>query len=182
MCPSANALLALMCFQASREEARLGDSGQIILLKDQDRSRWNKKLIEKGLCHLDVATEKDSVSEYHLEAAIGACHAMANNFKATDWARIHTLYDVLYKIKPGPVVELNRAIALGYSVSAQAGLDSLLMIKGLEETYLYYAALGDFYNEINDPENSRAAYEKAIGLVTSRRERELLMKKRDTLL
>jgi RNA polymerase sigma factor (sigma-70 family) len=180
--PSANALLALMCFQASREEARLGDSGQIILLKDQDRSRWNKKLIEKGLYHLDVATEKDSVSEYHLEAAIGACHAMANNFKATDWARIHTLYDVLYKIKPGPVVELNRAIALGYSVSAQAGLESLLMIKGLEETYLYYAALGDFYNEINDPENSRAAYEKAIGLVTSRRERELLMKKRDTLL
>lgn len=180
--PDANALLALMCFQASREEARLGDSGEIILLKDQDRSRWNKKLIEKGLHHLDTATEKDGVSEYHIEAAIGACHAIANNFEATDWARIHTLYDVLYKIKPGPVVELNRAIALGYSVSPQAGLDSLLMIKGLEETYLYYAALGDFYNEIKDPENSRTAYEKAIGLVTSRHEKELLLKKRDTLL
>jgi RNA polymerase sigma-70 factor (ECF subfamily) len=180
--PEANALLALMCFQASREEARLSSSGEIILLKDQDRDLWNKKLIEKGLMYLNAATREDTFSEYYIEAAIGACHAIADRFETTNWTSIHNLYEALSKIKPGPVVELNRAIALGYSVSPKSGLEALLKIKGLEETHLYYAALGDFYRETNDRKNSLVAYEKAIALATSGQEKELLIKKRETLL
>jgi RNA polymerase sigma factor (sigma-70 family) len=180
--PEANALLALMCFQASREEARLSSSGAIILLKDQDRNLWNKKLIEKGQMYLNAATREDVFSEYHIEAAIGACHAIAERFENTDWISIHNLYEALSKIKPGPVVELNKAIALGYSVSPKSGLEALLKIKGLEETHLYYAALGDFYRETNDRKNSLVAYEKAIALATSGQEKELLIKKRETLL
>jgi RNA polymerase sigma factor (sigma-70 family) len=180
--PEANALLALMCFQASREDARLSASGEIILLKYQDRSLWNKKLIEKGLIYLNAATHEDTFSEYHIEAAIGACHATAERFETTDWGSIHKLYEALAKVKPGPVVELNKAIALGYSVSPKSGLDALLKIKELEEAHLYQAALGDFYLETDDRENSLAAYEKAIGLVTSPQEKELLIRKRNKLL
>ena len=179
--PAANALLALMCFQASRERARLGSDGTIILLKDQDRNIWNKELIEQGLHYLNFASQADAMSEYHLEAAIGACHATAERFEATDWSRIRILYEALAKIKPGPVTALNEAIALGYSVSPKCGLDALLKIKGLDDMHFYHAALGDFYLETGDRMNSLAAYERALELVTSKQEKELLAKKRDQL-
>jgi RNA polymerase sigma-70 factor (ECF subfamily) len=180
--PKANALLALMCFQASRQEARLTASGEIILLKYQDRNLWNKKLIEKAMLYLNIATQDDSLSEYHIEAVIGAYHATADRFETTDWVSIHNLYEALAKIKPGPVVEMNKAIALGYSVSPKSGLVALLKIEGLEESHLYYAALGDFYMETGDRKNSLAAYEKAINLATSGQEKELLIKKMEMLL
>ena len=115
--PEAQALLALMCFQASREEARLGDNGCIRLLKDQDRSRWNRPLIEKGKYFLEKASSGDSFSALHIEAAIAGSHASALSFEQTDWKQIAQLYTILAGLKPGPIVAMNRAIAIGYSSS-----------------------------------------------------------------
>jgi RNA polymerase sigma factor (sigma-70 family) len=180
--PQTNALLALMCLQASREAARLDNGGEIVLLKDQDRTLWNKALIKKGLAYLNLASEGVHLSEYHLEAAIAAHHAMAEDFEHTPWEAIFRLYGSLLAIKPGPVVEMNRAIALGYWKSANEGLRALLMVKGLEATHRYHAALGDFYFEMNDREKSILSYDKALSLVSSRQEKELLEKKRTRLL
>jgi RNA polymerase sigma factor (sigma-70 family) len=179
--PQTNALLALMCLQASREAARLGADGRIVLLKDQDRTLWNKALIEKGLLYLNLASEGVQLSEYHLEAAIAAHHALAEKFEQTDWGAIFHLYESLAAKKPGPVVEMNKAIALGYWKSAAEGLKALLMVRGLEATHLYHAVLGDFYFEVNDHENSIRAYDKALSFVSSHQERELLQKKRSRL-
>ena len=174
----ANALLALMCFQASRDDARLTSEGAIILLRDQNRSHWNSKLIAKGLEYLDRATSTNDVSEYHIEAAIAACHCTATNFESTDWHKIHQLYKTLKTIKPGPVTELNMAIALGYGVSPLNAIEALEKIKGLEQNYLYHAALGDFYRETNQLQKAAKAYDAAIELASSSREKQLLMKKR----
>ena len=179
--PGTNALLALMCLHASRVGSRLGTHGEIILLRDQDRNLWNKSLIEKGLEYLSKASEGNVVTEYHLEAAIGACHAVAEDFEKTDWKKIHSLYESLSKIRKDPVVEMNKAIALGYCLSPQAALSALLSIKGLEETHLYHAALGDFYKEIKDFRNSRQAYDKAMSFTVSKQEKDLLEKKKTSL-
>ena len=176
--PQTNALLALMCLQASRDEARMSLTGQIILLKNQDRSRWDKNLVEKGLDYLNRASEGETLSEYHIEAAIGAFHAMAENFERTNWEEIYRLYESLAMIKPGPVTEMNKAIALGYWQSPEKGLQALLAIKGLEETHLYHAALGDFYLAVNDRKNSLDEYDKALLLTTSKLEKELLLRKK----
>jgi RNA polymerase sigma factor (sigma-70 family) len=180
--PGTNALLALMCLQASRVNSRLGTHGEIILLRDQDRDLWNKSLIEKGLEYLSKASAGNVVTEYHLEAAIGACHAVAENFEKTDWKKIHLVYESLSEIRKDPVVEMNKAIALGYCQSPQAALSALLNIKGLEETHLYHAALGDFYKEIKDFRNSRKAYDKAISFTVSKQEKELLERKKTSLI
>ena len=180
--PGTNALLSLMCLQASREAARLSTDGEIVLLKDQDRSLWNKALIEKGLSYLNLASEGPGLTEYHLEAAIAAHHAMAGSFGQTDWEAIFNLYGSLAMIKPGPVVEMNKAIALGYWKPANDGLEALLAIKGIEGSYLYHEALGDFYFEMSDRKKALQAYDKALSLVSSKAERELLQKKRSAIL
>lgn len=175
--PKTRALLSLLCFQASRTEARLGDDGQIILLQDQDRSKWIRPLIQKAEHYLERAAVGNEISEYHVEAAIASCHAQAASFEETNWAAIHGLYHVLAQIKPGPVVEMNKAIAAGYAQSPRAGLEALLEVKGLEENYLYHAALGDFYHKCDDPAAARLRYERALGLTPSRSEQALLKKK-----
>ncbi|MBT1701164.1 sigma-70 family RNA polymerase sigma factor [Fulvivirgaceae bacterium PWU4] len=180
--PRTNALLSLMCLQASREAARLGKDGEMILLKDQDRSLWNKALIEEGISYLNRASEGPGLTDYHLEAAIAAHHSMAGSFEHTNWEAIFHLYGSLSNIKPGPVVEMNKAIALGYWKSAREGLKALVAIEGLEESHRYHAVLGDFYFEVNDREKAMLAYDKALSLVSSKPERELLQKKRSRLL
>jgi RNA polymerase sigma-70 factor (ECF subfamily) len=180
--PQTNALLALMCLQASREAARTNPQGEIITLKYQDRSLWNKDLIIKGLQYLSIASDGNYLSPYHCEAAIGACHAEAENFENTNWAVIQSLYESLCKIKPGPIVEMNKAIVMGYNIFPEAGLQALLEIKGLEENHLYWAALGDFYSDLNDFNNGMNAYNKAIKLTNSKFEKVLLEKKRSKLL
>lgn len=180
--PRTNALLSLMCLQASREAARLGKDGEMILLKDQDRSLWNKALIEKGISYLNLASDGPGITDYHVEAAIAAHHSMADSFERTNWEAIFHLYGSLSNIKPGPVVEMNKAIALGYWKSVGEGLKALVAIEGLEETHRYHAVLGDFYFEVNDREKAMLAYDKALSLVSSKQERELLQKKRSRLL
>jgi RNA polymerase sigma factor (sigma-70 family) len=179
--PRAQALLALMCFQVSREDARLSDDGDIVLLQEQDRSKWSQPLIEKGKFYLEQSAEGDDYSEYHIEAAIAGCHAAAPTFEETKWKNIINLYTILLRIKPGPIVELNRAIAIGYGDSPVAGLDALRKINGLENHYLYHAAAGDFYSAINDLENASANYSVAMKLTTSNTEKRLLQTKLDAL-
>lgn len=169
-----NALLALMCFQASRLEARTRADGSIILLEDQDRSRWFQPLIDKGKYYLEIAAKDDVYSEYHLQAAIAGCHARASSFAETDWKQILRLYNLLMEMRPGPIIQLNRAIATGYAISKEAGLRALQEITGLQDHHLYYSALGDFYCEVRDHTNARISYEKAIDLTRSTAEKNLL--------
>jgi RNA polymerase sigma factor (sigma-70 family) len=175
--PKTRALLALLCFQASRADARLDAEGRIILLQDQDRSKWNRMLIQRGVYYLERAAEGEEVSEYHVEAAIASCHAQATSFEETNWAVIYKLYHTLVHIKPGPVIEMNKAIAAGYAQSPRQGLEELLQVEGLAENYLYHAALGDFYAKCAEPDNARRSYEQALTLTPSKSEQALLKKK-----
>lgn len=175
--PRAKALLALMCFQASRLEARMREDGTIILLKDQDRSLWSKALIEKGKYYLELAAEEDDFSGYHIEAAIAGCHTRAPSFKDTDWNQILKLYSFLAEIKPGSVVELNKAIAMGYARSPAEGLRALQDIEGLEHHYLYHSAMGDFYANLGNLHEAKVCFKKALDLTSSNTEKELLERK-----
>ncbi|HEX6224080.1 MAG TPA: DUF6596 domain-containing protein, partial [Chryseolinea sp.] len=175
--PRAKALLALMCFQASRSDARMDTDGSIILLKDQDRSRWSQALIEKGKYYLEQAAEGEAFSEYHLEAVIAGCHARAKTFAETDWVQIEKLYSYLASIKPTPIVELNKAIAIGYASSPQDGLLALRKIKNLDHHYLYHSAIGDFHATLGEGEEARSSYERALSLTSSSAEKKLLRSK-----
>jgi len=175
--PRTNALLSLMCFQASRLQARLDDKGNIILLKYQDRSKWYKPLIEKGFMYLEMATEIFEPSSYHLEAAIASLHAAAPSFEQTDWKSIYHLYEILYQLQPVPIVALNKAIASAYAISKENALDQLLQIKGLENYYLYHTSIGEIYYELHDKSNAKKFYERALHLTASRPQQQLLISK-----
>jgi RNA polymerase sigma factor (sigma-70 family) len=175
---TANALLALMCIHASREPARLNPDGEIVLMKDQNRILWDHDLIRHGLHFLNIASESDAASEYHIEAAIAACHATAPNFESTDWKQIYSLYDALSRIKPGPIVEMNKAIALGYGTSVADGLQALLEIQGLDSNYLYHSALGDFYTLLRNNQEAGRCYDAALKHVSSNTERLLIVRKK----
>lgn len=177
-----NALLALMCLQASRFDSRMDSEGEIILLKDQDRRTWNKKLVEKGFLYLQRSDAGAGRNEYQLEASIAACHAMADDFTKTNWSTIYALYSELAILKPGPVVEMNRAIAKGYSTSPQEGLALLLAIEGLENNHFYQTALGDFYKELKRYEDARTAFARALELTPSVKQRALMQRKMEELL
>lgn len=179
--PDVNALLALMCLQASRADARLDDQGNIVLLQNQNREQWNRALIKKGYEFLDKSGEGEAFSEYHLEAAIAATHAHAPTFEATDWKRIVELYQILLTIKSDSIVELNLAIALGKAQGIEAGLQRLLSIKGLEQNSIYHAALGDFNVELQKPEKAREYYKKALSLTQIKAEQALLQSKMNRL-
>jgi RNA polymerase sigma factor (sigma-70 family) len=175
--PKTNALLSLMCFHASRMDGRLDSNGEIILLKNQDRSKWNPELIAKGIEFLNIASEEDDLNEYQIEAAIAAFHASAKSFAQTNWKEIHSLYEALSRVKSGVIVELNKAIALGYATSAQNGLDALLKIEELSGNHLYHSALGDFYVSLKDYTNATREYQRAKANTSSKAELSLLESK-----
>ena len=176
-----NALLALMCLQAAREDARLDSEQTIILLRDQDRTKWNQPLIQRGLFYLNLATSHDVVSAFHIEAAIAGYHVMASSFEETDWKKIVSLYGALEKFKPHPIIELNKAIAIGYAYGTAEGLKAVQSIRGLESSHLYYAALGEFYFSEKKVKEAASAYDKAIGFASSNSEKALLEKKRSRI-
>jgi RNA polymerase sigma factor (sigma-70 family) len=175
--PASNALLALMCFQSSRLLSRIDDNGNIITLKYQDRLTWNRALINKGNDYLDRAAEGNTFSVYHLEAAIASLHASSPSFEHTDWKSVFHLYEILYSLKPTPVVALNKAIASSYAVSNQSALDLLNEIKGLEKHYLYHAALGEVCLALNKKPEAEQHFKRAISLTVSKTEQQLLMDK-----
>ncbi len=145
--PATHALLALMCLHAARLPARIDESGSLSLLRDQDRSQWDASLIEEGQRLLEAAATGDELSEYHVEAAIAWCHATAPSARDTNWSQIVSLYDTLMKIRPSPVIALNRAIAIGQREGPEHGLKAIQAIVGRErlQTYPFYPiALGEF--------------------------------------
>jgi RNA polymerase sigma factor (sigma-70 family) len=171
------ALMALLCFQSSRLEARLDENGKIILLKFQDRSKWNRELIKRGFHYLDSATNENDVSRYHFEAAIASIHAAALSFEQTDWKSIYHLYEAYYQLEPGPIIALNKAIASAYAISRENALKELMQIKGLEQYYLYYASAGEMYFDLNKKTEAKSYFEKALGLTSSLTEQQLLQEK-----
>lgn len=174
--PRTNALLALFCFQASRLRARLDESGNIILLKHQDRSKWYQPLIQKGFFFLEEATQKET-SVYHLEAAIAYLHAVAPCFETTDSKAIYYLYTILAAEHPTPIVLLNKAIAASYAVSKEVALEELQQIKGLQDYYLYHTAIGEIYFDLHYKKDAIYYYQKALTLTRSIAERQLLQDK-----
>ncbi len=175
--PKTHALLSLICFQASRFDARLDPEGRIILLEKQDRGRWNQPLITLGYQHLGAASSGKQLSEYHLEAAIASYHASAPDFEQTNWKGIFFCYDLLYKINASPFVALNRAIALGYADGPKAGIAALLNISELRENHSWHLALGDFYHKNKEKAAAETAYRAALQLARLPAEQILIQQK-----
>jgi len=174
-------LVALMEIQASRLRARVGPSGEPVLLFDQDRARWDQLLIRRGLAALARAEQlAESRGAYTLQAAIAACHARAHVAEETDWARIAALYDALARLEPSPVVELNRAVAVSMAYGPAAGLeivDVLTSESSLDAYHLLPSVRGDLLKKLGRLEEARTEFERAASLTRNARERELLLER-----
>ena len=179
--PEAHGLLALMEIQASRAHARLGPAGEPVLLLDQDRARWDRLLIRRGLAALKRAeTLGGARGPYALQAAIAACHARALTPEATDWPRIVALYAQLADITPSPVVELNRAVAVAMASGPAAGLalvDALTSEPSLRTYYLLPSVRGDLLARLGRVDEARAEFERAATLTRNAREGALLRRR-----
>jgi RNA polymerase sigma-70 factor (ECF subfamily) len=174
-------LAALMEIQASRSHARTGPGGEPVLLLDQDRRRWDQLLIRRGLNALDRAEKLGAVrGPYVLQAAIAACHARALRAEDTDWARIAALYAELMQVVPSPVVELNRAVAVGMAFGPAAGLevvDGLVSQAALKGYHLLPSVRGDLLSKLGRLDEARAELERAAALTRNAREREMLLER-----
>ena len=172
-------LVALMELQASRLRARTSASGEPVLLLDQDRSRWDRLLIGRGLAALAKAeTIGGSLGPYALQAAIAACHARALRPEDTDWSRMVALYDALAELAPSPVVELNRAVAISMADGPAAGLDvveALVNEPALRDYHLLPAVRGDLLVKLGRLEEARGEFERAAFMTQNTRERKLLL-------
>jgi RNA polymerase sigma factor (sigma-70 family) len=179
--PEVHGLVALMELQASRIRARRGARGEPVLLLDQDRSRWDLLLIGRGLRALDRAEALGgTLGPYALQAAIAACHARARTPEQTDWARIAALYDALSQLAPSPIVDLNRAVALGMAYGPAAGLelvDAIVATKALDGYHLLPSVRGDLLSKLGRGDEARAEFERAAALTQNARERALLLER-----
>lgn len=179
--PEVHGLVALMEIQASRSRARLGPKGEPILLLDQDRARWDHVLVRRGLAALERAEQLGgSLGPYALQAAIAACHARAHTAQETDWPRIASLYEALAQITPSPVVELNRAVAIGMAFGPSAGLelvDALTSEPSLKAYHLLPSVRGDLLSKLGRYDEARAEFKRAAKLTRNVRERELLLER-----
>jgi RNA polymerase sigma-70 factor, ECF subfamily len=177
--PEVHGLVALMEIQASRLRARIGPSGEPVLLLDQDRARWDQLLIRRGLAALERAEALGvAPGSYALQAAIAACHARARTGAETDWVRIAALYEALARLTPSPVVELNRAVAVAMAFGPAAGLelvDALTAEPLLAGYHLLPSVRGDLLAKLGRAEEARVEFERAASLTRNARERELLL-------
>ncbi|MGI5291694.1 RNA polymerase sigma factor [Nonomuraea polychroma] len=176
--PEVHGLVALMEIHASRSAARVGPSGEPVLLLDQNRARWDQLLIRRGLAALERMEELGGAKgPYALQAAIAACHARALNPEDTDWVRIAGLYEELAKLSRSPVVELNRAVALSMAYGPAVGLellDQILDEPSLKDYHLLPSVRGDFLYKLGRREEARAEFERAASMTRNARERTLL--------
>ncbi len=175
--PEAVGLLALMLLHESRRAARTSPTGEIILLDDQDRTLWNRDQIEEGKALVQNALASGRIGAYTLQAAISAVHADAANPAETDWGQIVALYDVLSRVTPSPVVELNRAVAVAMRDGPAAGvelIDEILARGDLTDYHLAYAARADFWRRLGQTAEARASYEQALALARQEPERRFL--------
>jgi RNA polymerase sigma factor (sigma-70 family) len=175
--PATKALLALMCLNAARLRARVNPTGEIVRLHQQDRHQWDARLIEEGILALGAASTGETISAYHLEAGIAACHCLAAHEESTDWPRILGLYDQLLLLKPTPIVAMNRSVALARVHGSRAALDALESIPNrhsLEVRHLYHAIRASFLARLGRSDEARAAYQRAADLAPCDAEREFL--------
>lgn len=173
--PEVLGLLALMELQASRSAARVDADGNLVLLEDQDRSRWDGSAIARGLDCLDRAAAAPA-GRYRLQAAIAACHARAPSWEATDWGEIVDHYRALARVAPSPVVELNRAVAIGLALGPAEGLAELDRIDAaaLDGYHLLPAARADFLRRLGRSAEAAGEYRRALALADNPRERAFL--------
>ncbi len=178
--PETAGLLALMLLHESRREARTSPSGDLILLEEQDRSLWNREQIAQGLALVEKALLSRRFGPYTLQAAIAAVHAEAPEASATDWAQIVGLYDVALRASPSPIIELNRAVAVAMRDGPRAGLSLIEAILGrgdLPDYHLIHAARADLYRRLNDMDQARDSYQRALGLARQEPERRFLQRR-----
>jgi len=179
--PEVHGLLALLELEASRLRARTSPTGEPILLLDQDRRRWDPLLIRRGLAALARAEALGGAAQpYALQAAIAACHARAARPEATDWDRIVDLYGALARVAPSPIVELNRAVAIGMASGPAAGLERVDALAGesaLSRYHLLPAVRGDLLTKLGRHDEARAEFERAAAMTENARERELLLER-----
>ena len=179
--PEVHGLVALMEIQASRFAARVGPSGEPILLLAQDRTRWDYVLVRRGLAALERAEALGGASgPYALQAGIAACHARAQTLEETDWARIVELYDALAQVAPSPIVELNRAVAVGMASGPEAGLElveALASDPALQGYHLLPGVRGDLLEKLGRFDEARQEFERAAALTRNARERAMLLER-----
>jgi len=178
--PKTYALLALLCFHAARLPGRRDDDGGLVQLELQDRSKWERDLMGRGFHFLEKAATGNELSEYHLEAGIAALHCAAPTYEETEWAKILELYDMLYRLKPTPIVALNRAIAMGNAVGPEEGLAELSKIPDpdkLKDYPFYQAAQGEFHLLAGRPTEAAKNFEKATNMARNRSETDFFERK-----
>jgi RNA polymerase sigma factor (sigma-70 family) len=178
--PVVHALLALMLFQKSRFDTRIDAQGNLLLMAEQDRSRWDQGLIHSALARLSRAGSGPEITEYHLLAGISACHAVAPSFEDTDWERILSYYDGLMDLAPSAIIALNRAVAVAMRHGPQAGIRALEAIENrasLSRYYLLPATYGELYERIGDLEKAATSYKEALGFMGNEIERLFIKKK-----
>ena len=183
--PSTYALLSLMCFQASRFDSRIGEDNTIILLQQQDRSKWDQELIRMGYHFLNRSSDGNQLSVYHIESAIAAEHCLSPDFDSTNWKSLLYLYDCLLERKPIPIVRLNRAILLAQLDDLPAAIDAIVDIEDIDDLlqhhYIYSAVLGDLYGRAGNVAEARRLLEMAYRLTSSLAEKKLLREKLNAL-
>lgn len=175
--PATHALLALMLLNTARFPARVDDEGHLLRLREQDRSRWDPRLITRGLYHLARSAEGDRVTEYHVQAGIAACHCIAPDYESTDWKQILSLYDRLVQFDPSPVIALNRAVVVANVLGPAAGLEAVAAIpdrEKLESYHLLYAVLGELEWQRNEPGAAAAHFRRAFQLAGLKSEQHFL--------
>ncbi len=177
----ARGLLALMLLHDSRRETRLDAAGDLVLLDEQDRHRWDQAKIHEGIAVLDEALALYDPGPYQVQAAISALHAEAVTPDATDWPQIAALYDTLAVMMPSPVVEVNRAVAVAMAQSPTVGLALLRRIEGVEDFYPYHAARAELFRRTNQREAAADAYERALALCGNSAERAYLQRRLDEM-
>jgi RNA polymerase sigma-70 factor (ECF subfamily) len=182
--PEVKGLLALMLLQESRRAARATSTGDLILLEEQDRSVWDRDLIHEGIALVEEALSTRQFGSFTVQAAIAAVHAEAATSAATDWPQIVGLYEVLMRMEPSPVVELNRAVAVAMRDGPQSGLDLIdgILSRGdLREYHLAYSARGELCKRLGKKEDARASYQKALSFAHQEPERRFLEKRLNEL-
>jgi RNA polymerase sigma factor (sigma-70 family) len=178
--PRTHALIALMLLNAARLPARMDPEGNILRLKEQDRSTWNQAMIARGMKHLSESATGEELSAYHLQAGIAACHCAASDYDSTDWPRILSLYDRLMELDGSPVIALNRAVAVANLNGPQAGIEAVEAIQNgsqLKSYYLLYAVLGEFEKQLNNFPAAIDNFRKALELTELTSEQQFLSKR-----
>jgi len=178
--PKTHALLALMLLNAARNPTRLDSEGNLLRLKEQDRTRWDQAMVARGMFHFAQSAVGEELSEYHFEAGIAACHCAAKDYASTDWQQILSLYDRLIEFDQSPVVALNRAVALANLRGPKAGLQAVRSIRGvnkLSSYYLLYAVQGEFEMRSGNLQVAAEQFRKSFELADTKSERAFLLKR-----